>query len=227
MATFGGRRMAACLVTGANRGIGLELCRQLAERGDDVIAACRRLSPELQALRVRAEAGVDVGDDGSVARFARRLVGQKVDLLIHNAGILEPVSLEQLDLASIRRQFEVNALGPLRLTHALLGNLVQGSRIAILTSLMGSLGDNTSGGHYGYRLSKAAASMVGVSLARDLQHRGIAVAILHPGMVSTAMTGHCGISAEESVRGLLARLDGLNLKNSGTFWHSNGKVLPW
>lgn len=219
--------MAVHLVTGANRGIGLELCRQLKGRGDEVLAACRTSSRDLDRLDVRVEPNVDVADDASVAGLARRLDGKRIDVLTHNAGILEPNSLESLDLDSVRRQIEVNALGPLRVTRALLGNLSHGSKLAIMTSLMGSLGDNTSGGYYGYRMSKAAASMAGVSLARDLAPRGIAVAILHPGMVRTDMTGNRGISPEDSVRGLLTRIDGLDLNNSGTFWHSDGRVLPW
>jgi NAD(P)-dependent dehydrogenase (short-subunit alcohol dehydrogenase family) len=219
--------MAMVVVTGANRGIGLELCRQLASRGDAVIAACRESSAELDRLGVRIEPGVDVADDDSVSALARRLGRVHLDALVHNAGILEPVSLAHLDFDAIRRQFEVNALGPLRVTRALLDRLGPGSKIAILTSLMGSLGDNASGGHYGYRMSKAAASMAGVSLARDLRSRGIAVAILHPGMVATRMTGGSGIPVEQSARGLLARIDELDLERSGTFRHADGRTLPW
>jgi NAD(P)-dependent dehydrogenase (short-subunit alcohol dehydrogenase family) len=219
--------VAQCLVTGANRGIGLELCRQLRARGDRVLAACRRSSSELDALGVDVETGIDVARDDGVRRLAERLSNVDLDLLVHNAGILERVSFEDLDLDSVRRQFEVNALGPLRVTHALRGRLRRGSKIAIVTSLMGSLGDNTSGGHYGYRMSKAAVSMAGVSLAHDLRSRGIAVAILHPGMVRADMTGNIGVPVEESVRGLLERIDGLDLESSGTFWHADGRILPW
>jgi NAD(P)-dependent dehydrogenase (short-subunit alcohol dehydrogenase family) len=136
-------------------------------------------------------------------------------------------TLDALDVEGMREQFEVNALGPLRVTAALLGSLGEGSKVAIITSRMGSVADNTSGKMYGYRMSKAAVNMAGVSLARDLAPRGIAVALLHPGMVATEMTGGRGISAEESVRGLLARVDGLTMETTGTFWHMNGEVLPW
>jgi NAD(P)-dependent dehydrogenase (short-subunit alcohol dehydrogenase family) len=215
------------LITGANRGIGLEFCRQLAARGDEVIAACRESTAELDALGVRVETGVDVADEAAVADLARRLAGTRLELLVANAGILERIGLDALDFASIRRQFEVNAIGTLRTIQALLGNLSKGSKIAIITSLMGSMGDNGSGGHYGYRMSKAAVNAAGVSLALDLKPRGIPVAILHPGLVNTRMTGHIGMSTTESVEGLMARLDGLTLENSGTFWHSDGRVLPW
>jgi NAD(P)-dependent dehydrogenase (short-subunit alcohol dehydrogenase family) len=215
------------LVTGANRGIGLELCRQLAARGDEVVAVCRGGSDELDRLGLRVEAGVDVSDDESVARLVDRLDGLPLDVLVNNAGILEYVGLETLDLDSVRRQFDVNAVGTLRVTRALLDNLGADSRVAIVTSLMGSMSDNTSGGSYGYRMSKAAVNAAGVSLARDLGPRRIAVAILHPGMVRTEMTGFSGIPVEESARGLLERIDGLTLENSGTFWHADGRTLPW
>jgi NAD(P)-dependent dehydrogenase (short-subunit alcohol dehydrogenase family) len=219
--------MGRCLVTGANRGIGLELCRQLVARGDEIIAVCRTESSDLGGLGVRVETGVDVADGASVDALAGRLEGLQLDLLVNNAGILQHVGLDDLDLDSVRRQFEINSLGPLRVTRALLGYLGQGSKLAIVTSLMGSMTDNTSGGSYGYRMSKAAVNAAGVSLAHDLRSREIAVAILHPGMVQTDMTGHCGIPVEESARGLLERIDGLDLENSGTFWHADGRVLPW
>lgn len=154
-------------------------------------------------------------------------------MLINNAGIIQRVMLENLDFDSIREQFEINALGALRMTHALLPNLKSGSKIVLMTSRMGSIADNTSGSSYGYRMSKVALSMAlsmaGKSLAHDLKPRGIAVAILHPGLVQTCMTNFIanGITPEESVKGLLARIDQLTLENTGTFWHANGEVLPW
>lgn len=221
--------MDTYLVTGANRGIGLEYCRQLKEKGSKVIAVCRSAADELQNLGVSIKTDIDITSDESVAELVKSLDGQSIDVLINNAGILEPVSLDCLDLNSIRRQFEVNALAPLRLTQALLPNLKRGSKIAIMTSRMGSIEDNTSGGSYGYRMSKAALSMAGKSLSQDLKAKGIAVAILHPGLVKTRMTGFTdsGITPEQSVNGLLARIEALNLENTGTFWHSNGEVLPW
>lgn len=221
--------MATYLVTGANRGIGYEYCKQLQQRGDDVIAVCRSTSEELESLDVRVETDVDITSDESVAQLAQKLEGVTLDVLINNAGILERVSLDNLDFASIRQQFEVNAIGTLRLTHALLPLIKDGGKIAIMTSRMGSIEDNTSGGSYGYRMSKVAVSMAGKSLSHDLKPRGIAVAILHPGLVSTRMTGFTqnGITPAEAVNGLLARIDALSLDSTGTFWHSNGEVLPW
>lgn len=219
--------MATYLVTGANRGIGLEYCRQIKHRGDNVIGVCRSISDELKDLGVQIETDVDITSDSSVANLVKRLEGKQLDVLINNAGIIERVSLHNLDFDSIRKQFEVNAIGPLRLTHALLNNLKSGSKIIMMTSRMGSIDDNTSGGSYGYRMSKVALSMAGKSLSEDLKSKGIPVAILHPGLVQTRMTGFSGITTEESVKGLLARIDQLNMENTGTFWHSNGEILPW
>lgn len=222
--------MTTTLVTGANRGIGLELCRLLRARGDDVIAACRRSSPELARLGVRVEEGLDVGSDSSVKAFAGRLQNTRIDLLIHNAGILTRESLDPagLDVEAIRKQFEVNALGPLRLTAALLPRLAVRAKIAILTSRMGSMGDNSSGGYYGYRMSKAAVNAAGVSLARDLAPKGIAVVILHPGFVKTEMTaGQGNVAPEDAARDLIARIDALTIETSGKFFHANGEELPW
>ena len=221
--------MKTFLVTGSNRGIGLEYCRQLQTRGEQVIAVCRQPSPELEALGVRLETGVDITAGDSVTNLVERLDGMPIDGLIHNAGILESTSLDRLDLASMRRQFEVNALAPLRLTQALLGQLQAGSKLILMTSRMGSIDDNSSGGSYGYRMSKVALNMAGRSLAIDLRPRGIAVAILHPGLVRTRMVNFNaqGISPEQAVRGLLQRIDALTLETSGTFWHANGDVLPW
>ncbi|PSB12809.1 short-chain dehydrogenase [Pleurocapsa sp. CCALA 161] len=221
--------MAIYIVTGANRGIGWEYCRQLKDRGDDVIAVCRSASDELNNLDISVETDVDITSDQSVANFVTRLDGRSIDVLINNAGILENVSLKNLDFNSIRQQFEVNAIGALRLTHALLNNLKQGSKVIMMTSRMGSIEDNTSGGSYGYRMSKVALSMAGKSLSMDLKPQKIAVAILHPGLVKTRMTGftNSGITPECAVKGLLARIDELNLENTGTFWHSNGEILPW
>ena len=221
--------MKTFLVTGSNRGIGLEYCRQLQTRGEQVIAVCRQPSPELEALGVRLETGVDITAWDSVTNLVERLDGVPIDGLIHNAGILESTSLDRLDLGSMRRQFEVNALAPLRLTQALLGQLQAGSKLILMTSRMGSIDDNSSGGSYGYRMSKVALNMAGRSLAIDLRPRGIAVAILHPGLVRTRMVNFNaqGISPEQAVRGLLQRIDALTLETSGTFWHANGDVLPW
>ena len=221
--------MATYLVTGANRGIGYEYCRQLQARGDTVIAACRTATEELKVLGVRVEEGIDVTSAPAIVGLHERLGETEIDVLINNAAIAKRITLEHLDFDSIREQFEVNALGALRVTQVLLPHFKAGTKIALMTSRMGSLADNTSGGSYGYRMSKVALSMAGKSLSHDLKPLGIAVAILHPGLVQTRMTNFTtnGITPEVSVRGLLARIDELTLDNTGSFWHSNGEVLPW
>ena len=221
--------MATVLVTGANRGIGLEYCRQLSVRGDDVIAVCREASPELESLGIRIEAGIELTDSLAIDELMSRLLHQSLDGAILNAGILHSTGLNDLDADAIRQQFEVNALAPLRLASVLTRHLSSGSWIALMTSRMGSIADNTSGGSYGYRMSKAALNMAGRSLALDLKPKGIAVAILHPGLVATRMINFNsnGISAQQSVEGLLKRIDALTLETSGSFWHANGEELPW
>lgn len=224
--------MPTSVVTGANRGIGLELVRELSAAGGRVIATCRTRSPELDALGVEVHEGVDVGDTASVNRFAASLGDVTVDLLICNAGILSIESLEDFDEAAIRRQFDVNAIGPLRVARALLPSFAKGGKIALITSRMGSISDNSSGGAYGYRMSKAALNVAGVSLAKDVQERGISVAILHPGMVATDMTARFGHSPNmqapaETASMLLARVGELTLETSGRFVHANGEALPW
>ena len=221
--------MAKVLVTGANRGIGLEYCRQLTARGDQVIAVCREAGRELDSLGVQIEAGIELTDPSAIDELMSRLHRQSLDGVILNAGILHFNGLHDLDVEAIRQQFEVNALAPLRLTSVLTSNLSAGSWIALMTSRMGSIADNTSGGSYGYRMSKAALNIAGKSLAIDLKPRGIAVAILHPGLVATRMINFNpnGISPQQSVEGLLERIDALTLETSGSFWHANGDALPW
>jgi len=220
--------MGSIVITGANRGIGLELATRLKARGGDVIAVCRKSAPELDALGVRVEAGVDVSDAGSVAELAQRLAGADIDVLINNAGIMRMESIDAMNFGTMAEQIEVNAFAPLRVTTALLPRISKGGKVVIVTSRMGSIADNGSGGYYGYRMSKAAVNAAGVSLARDLKGRGIAVLLVHPGMVATDMTGKHGVSPQESVRGLLSRIDALSLDTSGKFIHAGtGEELPW
>ncbi len=220
--------MAIVLITGANRGIGLELARLHQRRGDDVIAACRRAGKELAGLGAEVIEGVDVTSEDSMTHLLSALRGRHVDRLVNNAGVLERDSLEHLDFAAIERQLRVNAIGPLRVTTALLHKLAKGAKVFIITSRMGSLEDNTSGGYYGYRMSKAAVNIAGKSLAVDLKERGIAVFLLHPGYVATDMTDQQGnVNAAQAATGLIARMDELTLEQSGTFWHQEGYALPW
>lgn len=219
--------MARFLVTGCNRGIGLQLCVQLHERGDEAIGVCRAASREITALGIRIIEGVDVAEPDGVADLAKTLHEESLDVVINNAGILRPDKLDTVDYDDMLEQYRVNALGPLRVTRALLPNLHDGSKVAIVSSRVGSLEDNSSGNNYGYRTSKAAVNMIGTNLRHDLAPKGIAVALLHPGLVATDMTGGMGISPAEAARGLIQRIDELDLESSGGFWHADGHRLPW
>ena len=219
--------MKTALITGANRGIGLELAKQLQDKNYNVIVACRSSSSELEALGCQVEKNFDVGNQESVQALASKLSDTNLDLLINNAGILDSMGIDNLDYDSIRQQFEINTLGPLRVSENFLPNLTKGSKIAIITSRMGSIADG-SGGQYGYRVSKTAVNMVGSCLAHDLKDQGISVALLHPGYVRTGMTGNNGlINADESANGLIQRIDELNIGNTGGFWHTDGTELTW
>lgn len=219
--------MATVLITGCNRGIGLELCRQFSARGDEVIAVCRTPSDELCAEDVAIVDNIDVSDGASIAALKAELDGRTIDTLINNAGILRSETFGDIDYELMLEQYRVNALGPLRVTEALADNLVTGSKVAIVTSRVGSIEDNGSGGNYGYRASKTAVNQIGMNLKHELEPRGIAVALLHPGLVATEMTGGRGISPKDSAAGLIQRIDELTMDRSGGFWHAEGYTLPW
>ena len=221
------RGMGTWVVTGANRGIGLELARQLHERGEAVVAACRTSSAVLEALGCAVVDGIDVARDEAGARIDTALDGS-IDVLLHNAGILNRDGLADLDAEGVRAQFEANALGPLRLTRALRHRLGRGARVAFVSSKAGSIGDRPAGGMYGYRMSKAALNMAAANLAHELRPDGIAVIALHPGFVRTGMTDGAGnVAAPDAARGLIERIDELTLASTGRFLHADGTELPW
>jgi NAD(P)-dependent dehydrogenase (short-subunit alcohol dehydrogenase family) len=222
--------MSRILITGSARGIGLQLTRQYLAAGHEVIAVCRAPGTMLPTLGCECIDGIELTRADDLDRL-RAIVGERrIDILIHNAGMLHRESVGGLRAAAdgLRAQFETNTLAPLLLTEALLANLGSGSKIAFITSRMGSIADNSSGGYYGYRMSKGALNVAGKSLAIDLKPRGIAVSLLHPGFVRTDMTGGVGdIDAASSAAQLIARIDALDLERSGRFWHANGAELPW
>jgi NAD(P)-dependent dehydrogenase (short-subunit alcohol dehydrogenase family) len=221
--------MMVALVTGANRGIGLEFCSQLTKRdGYQVIAVCRQNSSELEKLGVQVHTGVDVTDATALSHLASKVHTGRIDLLICNAGVFLNDEIEKISKQNLVKQLEVNAVGPVLCVSALLPLLNRGAKIGLITSRMGSIADNDSGAYYGYRMSKAALNAAGVSMSIDLKPKGIAVAILHPGYVQTDMTGHQGqITTTQSVEGMRKVIDKVNIDNTGTFWHTNGEILPW
>jgi NAD(P)-dependent dehydrogenase (short-subunit alcohol dehydrogenase family) len=219
--------VATVLITGSNRGIGLELCRQYHARGDDVIAVCRSASPELNELGVRVIDGIDVASGEDVTKLSAELADVSLDIVINNAGMLRSDTIDSVDFDTMLELYRVNTIGPLRVTRALRKNLGEGSKVGIVTSRVGSIEDNSSGNNYAYRASKAAANMVGMNLRHDLASGGVAVALLHPGLVATDMTGGRGVPPQDAASGLIARMDDLNLENTGGFWHAEGYTLPW
>lgn len=228
--------MKNVVITGANRGIGLELAKHYRELDYTVVGICRETSEELDELADMVISDIDVRSEDAIAMVAEVLAstlissdsGQKIDILINNAGVFLNETLAEMDFDSIQTQMDINAIAPLRVTHAFQSMLWEGSKVAMITSRMGSVSDNGSGAYYGYRASKAALNALGKSLAIDLKPKGIAVALLHPGFVQTRMVGFNGdISPAQAAAGLAQRIEELNLENTGSFWHSNGEVLPW
>jgi NAD(P)-dependent dehydrogenase (short-subunit alcohol dehydrogenase family) len=219
--------LATILITGCNRGIGLQLASQLTKRGDTVIGVCRTPSDELSALGTRLITGIDVADGDSIAKLKKELGDTHLDVLINNAGILIDDQFGSINYDDMQKQYQVNTLGPLRVIEALRDNLGEGSKVAIVSSRVGSISDNGSGNHYGYRASKTAVNQIGMNLMHELKPYGVAIALLHPGLVATEMTGGRGISPQDSAAGLVARIDELNLENTGSFWHAEGYELPW
>jgi NAD(P)-dependent dehydrogenase (short-subunit alcohol dehydrogenase family) len=231
--------VSTVLVTGANRGLGLEFARQYGADGWKVYAACRAPG-EAQALRDLAAASggrievmaLDVRDTASVRAAAAKLAGVAIDLLLNNAGVGSPKGqkLGSLDYAAWQRVLDTNTLGPMRVTEAFLGNVEQGSqkKVVTITSKMGSIDDNGSGGSYAYRSSKAAVNMVVKSLSIDLADRGITCIVVHPGWVRTDMGGPSGlISPEQSIAGIRKLIAGLEPADAGKFFNYDGQPIPW
>jgi NAD(P)-dependent dehydrogenase (short-subunit alcohol dehydrogenase family) len=220
------------LITGANRGLGLEFARQLHAAGADVIGTAR--SPEeaddLKALGVRVEQ-LDVADPASVAGLAERLDGVKLDALLNNAGIFPSRDrFEDHDMQDVERTFAVNTVGPFRVTQALLPHLRRGDRKLVMnmSSGLGSIANAGRGGSAGYRASKAALNMLTKVQAAELAEERFVFIAMSPGWVRTDMGGpQANLSPEESVRGMLATLAPLTAKDSGRYLGYDGSELPW
>jgi NAD(P)-dependent dehydrogenase (short-subunit alcohol dehydrogenase family) len=219
--------LSTILITGCNRGIGLQLASQFQARGDNVIGVCREPSKDLIRLEIHLISGIDVSVSESIKNLKNELDEIPVDILINNAGILNNDKFGNINYDDIVKQFSVNTLGPLRVIESLSSNLHEGSKVVIISSRVGSIADNTSGGYYGYRASKTAVNQIGMNLTHELKPRGIAVALLHPGYVATKMTNGQGIMPANSAKGLIERIDEMNISNTGQFWHAEGHNLPW
>jgi NAD(P)-dependent dehydrogenase (short-subunit alcohol dehydrogenase family) len=218
--------MPTVLITGANRGIGLEFARQYSKDGWDVIATARHSSPELGALGVRVEA-LDLSDADAVAALPATIDGP-LDLFIANAGTNDPMNGETADDARAwQAMMMVNAIAPYLLGKALLGRMAEDGKMIAISSGMGSIGD-IGGGWVPYRTSKAALNMAWSSLALEGRPRGITCVLFSPGWVKTRMGGGgAQITAEESVGDMRRLIDRLTIEDSGKFMRRNGSELPW
>ncbi|MCJ8339484.1 MAG: SDR family oxidoreductase [Pseudomonadales bacterium] len=220
--------MKTVVITGANRGIGLAMADKFSNSGYNVIALCRSSSAALEKLQLKIVTGIDVATASGIALLQKKLMGQQIDILINNAGILHNESLGALDTQQILQQFKVNALAPLQVVDVLRSQLVNGAKVALITSRMGSVTDNSSGGYYGYRMAKSALNAAGMSLSRDLAADNISVGLYHPGWVQTEMVGNTGdISATQAAERLVNLIIDQDMSQSGLFKHSNGELLPW
>jgi len=231
--------MSIVLVTGANRGLGLEFARQYAAEGWQVLAACRAPDAATDLQKLAAESGgqirileMNVMDTASVRAAAATLKGEAIDLLLNNAGVGGPPGqqLGNLDYAAWARVLDTNSLGPMRVVEAFLENVAQSrlKQIVTITSGMGSIEDNSSGGRYAYRSSKAAVNMVMKSLSVDLAPRGITCVVMNPGWVRTDMGGSGGkLSPAESIKAMRSVIAALKPEDSGKFLNYTGKPYPW
>lgn len=233
--------MRTALITGASRGIGAELTRLLTSSGWRVFATCRSPTEELASINLNGGtviSGVDVTSNEGIAMILDGVKGTKLDLLINNAGTLGVEGLDDLDVDNVRLQFEVNSISPLLITSALVKseNLSSGSVVTMMSSIAASMSSQSSGGVYGYRMSKAALNMASVLLTHDLRPKGIAVLMIHPGAVDTDMLGKLIvkigvfpgiITTAESAAGILKRIELTNMETTGKFYHVNGNEMPW
>jgi NAD(P)-dependent dehydrogenase (short-subunit alcohol dehydrogenase family) len=231
--------MPSTLITGANRGIGLEFARQYLADGWQVYAACRDPDSASEPRRLAQASdhnlrimALDVTDSASVKAAAAELDGQAIDLLLNNAGVGGPrgQTIGNIDYTAWAKVLDVNTMGPLRVAEAFVDHVARSERklIVTLTSGMGSIADNTSGGAFAYRSSKAAVNMVVRSLAIDLAPRGITCVVVNPGWVRTDMGGsHATLTPAESVKRLRDLIETLGPAQSGKFYNHDGREYPW
>lgn len=230
--------MATYLVTGTNRGIGLEFVRQLLARGETVLATCRDIdkADELRALEQESERlelfELDVAEATSLYNLPKRLEGRAIDVFINNAGVYGPrgASFGKVEGEEWLDVLRINSVAPILLTQLLIENFRKGraKKLVYITSKMGSIDDNQGGGQYVYRSSKTALNSAVKSLSVDLADAGFSVGLLHPGWVQTDMGGpNALIDTQTSVKGMLGVIDDLNPQNSGNFFNYDGNEIAW
>jgi NAD(P)-dependent dehydrogenase (short-subunit alcohol dehydrogenase family) len=218
-----------CLITGANRGIGLSLAKHYLKEGYFVIAACRVPEKAPELLKVSCKVvSLDVGSDQSISNLAQQLLKEKIklNLLINNAGVLIRDDLESCKRQDLLNLYNINAVGPVLLTQALLPLLGAESKVVCITSSMGSIGENGSGGYYSYRASKCALNCLVKSMMYDLKKLNIPVLALHPGYIQTDMTGGRGdMGPDECVEIMTKRISELDMEKSGKYQHRDGRFI--
>lgn len=234
------QKMKTALITGANRGIGLEFVRQYAAEGWHVLACCRKpvaadtlnhlVDKFPNMIQIHA---LDVADHQQIEQLSQTVVDQPIDLLINNAGVYPPDrgdAFGKTDYAAWQHAFAVNTMAPLKMAEAFIRQVSRSKlkTIVTITSKMGSVTDNRGGGSYIYRSSKAGVNIVVKSLSIDLSSQKIIAVVLHPGWVKTDMGGPGAlITAEQSVTGMRRVIDNLSLQDSGKFYAFDGQIVPW
>tara|TARA_B110000008_G_scaffold272719_1_gene305849 strand:- start:656 stop:1342 length:687 start_codon:yes stop_codon:yes gene_type:complete len=228
--------MSTVLITGANRGLGYEFVKQYSENGFEVLACCRNIN-NAKELKELAETSnkikvyeLDVGNVKAIKSLSQQLQNEKIDVLINNAGIYRSSTVGNINYDEWIESFKVNTIAPYQIVENFLNQIINSDlkKVVSITSKMGSIDDNTSGGSYIYRSSKTALNSMMRSLTHDLKNQGIATLTLHPGWVRTDMGGPGGwIDSFESVQGMIKQIDKLTLDNSGTYLDYAGKSINW
>ena len=230
--------MARILITGANRGLGLEFVEHYLESGDDVIATYRNEESSFDLIKMSNERSnlkllqLDVSSNKSLNSFAGNLGESPIDIFINNAGVYGPrnSSFGNVDEENWLHAIKVNAIAPILMTQLIIKNIRSGAdkKLIYITSKMGSIDDNKGGGAYVYRSSKTALNAVVKSLSVDLENEGIVVALIHPGWVKTDMGGpNALIDRDTSVRGMTEVISNLDISSTGNFYNYDGSIIPW
>jgi len=220
--------MGKVVITGANKGIGLGLAREYVNRGHEVIATCRREAPELKSLDLEVYENLELSDMKCIDDFVNFMEDKgTIDILINNAALPHFYGkLESPD--DILEHFKVNTIAPVYLTQRLFHHFEEGSKVIMISSRMGSIDDNESGGHYGFRGSKSALNSISVSMGLDYRKNGIIVGIIHPGFVKTDNTFHNGnLTPETAAKAIYKNVRKLRIQDTANFWHINGASIPW